>query len=180
MEAVTIETSSVKSWLLRFNEAQRTLELLRERLDLAETAAHSPRSAIPDGMPHGSGNPVDALGRTVAKLEKLRSQVAAAEIEANSLYEEIETAIGRIDGAQCAEKRAVLALKYLDLASWTGVNNALFGDKKDFLYKEDSFMRRTFYIHADALKKLGDILDAQKPAEAATRSELAAGRRVAE
>lgn len=171
MEAVTIETSSVKSWLLRFNEAQRTLELLRERLDLAETAAHSPRSAIPDGMPHGSGNPVDALGRTVAKLEKLRSQVAAAEIEANSLYEEIETAIGKIGGARCAEKRAILQLRYLDVMSWEAVNNAFFGDRKDFLYKEDSFMRRTFYIHGEALKKLGDILDAQKPAEAATRSD---------
>lgn len=171
MEAVTIETSSVKSWLLRFNEAQRTLELLRERLDLAETAAHSPRSAIPDGMPHGSGNPMDTLGKTVAKLDKLRSQVAAAQAKADSIYEEIEEAIGKIAGARCAEKKAALQLRYLDVMSWETVNNALFGDKKDFLYKEDSFMRRTFYIHGEALKKLGDILDAQKPAEAATRSD---------
>ena len=171
MEAVTIETSSVKTWLLRFNEAQRTLELLRERLDLAETAAHSPKTAIPDGMPHGSGNPVDILGSTVAKLEKLRSQVSAAQAKADSIYEEIEEAIGKIAGARCAEKKAVLQLRYLDVMSWETVNNALFGDKKDFLYKEDSFMRRTFYIHGEALKKIGDILDAQKPAEAATRSD---------
>lgn len=171
MEAVTIETSSVKSWLLRFNEAQRTLELLRERLDLAETAAHSPRSSISDGMPHGSGNPVDTLGKTVAKLDKLRSQVAAAEIKANSLYEEIETAIGKIGGARCAERRTVLQLRYLDSVDWSGVNSALFGDRENFLYKEDSFMRRTFYIHGDALKKLGDILDAQEATEAATRSD---------
>lgn len=168
---INIRTDDVKQWLGRYAEVYRTLELLRERLDLAETAAHSARSAIPDGMPHGSGNPVDALGSTVAKLEKLRSQVAAAQAKADSIYEEIEEAIGKIAGARCAEKKAALQLRYLDVMSWETVNNALFGDKKDFLYKEDSFMRRTFYIHADALKKLGDILDAQKPAEAATRSD---------
>ena len=122
-------------------------------------------------MPHGSGNPVDTLGSTVAKLEKLRSQVAAAKSEADSIGLEIEAAIAQIGGARCVEKRVLLEMRYLDMMEWCDINSALFGDKKDFLYKEDSFMRRTFYIHADALKKLGDILDAQKPAEAATRSD---------
>lgn len=156
---------------MRYSEAYRTLELLRERLDLAETAAHNPRSATPDGMPHGSGNPVDVLGKTIAKLERLRSQVAAAEIESDSIYEEIEEAIGKIAGARCAEKKSVLQLRYLDCAAWSDVNNALFGDRKDFLDREDSYMRRVFYIHGEALGKLSVILDAQKPAEAAARSD---------
>lgn len=171
MEVATIETEKVKTWLMRYGEAARSLELLQERLSLAEAAAYSTRSAAPNGMPHGGGNPVDTLGKTVAKLDKLRSQVAAAEIKANSLYEEIETAIGKIGGARCAERRTALQLRYLDSVDWSGVNSALFGDRENFLYKEDSFMRRTFYIHGDALKKLGDILDAQEATEAATRSD---------
>ena len=119
-------------------------------------------------MPHGSGNPVDTLGKTVAKLEKLRSQVAAAKSKVDIISLEIEEAIAKIGGVRCAEKRATLEMRYLDLLEWGDVNRALFGDKEDFLDREDSYMRRVFYIHGEALKKLGDILDAQKPAEAAT------------
>ena len=171
MEVTKIETCSVKTWLQRYSQAWRSYELLLERLIVAEAVAHSPKSAIPDGMPRGSGNPVDALGSTVAKLEKLRSQVSAAKSKADSIGLEIEAAIAQIGGARCVEKRVLLEMKYLDLMEWGDINRALFREKSDFLLREDSYQRRTFYIHADALKKLGDILDAQKPAEAATRSD---------
>lgn len=168
---INIRTDDVKRWLGRYAEVYRSLELLRERLDLAETAAYNTKSATPDGMPRSGGNPVDTLGRAVAKLEKLRAQVSATQAKADSIYEEIEEAIDKIAGARCAEKRTVLLMRYLDLMAWSDVNNALFGDREDFLTIEDSLMRRTFYIHGEALKKLGDILDAQRPAEAATRSD---------
>lgn len=169
MEVLTIESNEVKAWLQRYSQAWRDYELLLERFTVAETAAHSPRAAIPDGMPHGSGNPVDIVGRTVAKLEKLRAQVSAAKSKVDIIGLELEEAIGKIGGARCVEKRTLLAMKYLDMWEWPDVNRALFGKKSDFLLREDSYQRRTFYIHADALKKLGDILDVQRPAEAATQ-----------
>lgn len=171
LEASTIKIEDVKAWLQRFGEIHRSCELLKERIDLAEAAAYNTKSATPDGMPHSGADPVDIVGRTVARLDSLRAKLAAAESEENSVFSEIDEAIEQISGKKSSEKQAVLQMRYLDFMDWEGVNSALFGERQDFLLREDSFLRKTFYIHAAALKKLSVILDAQKPAEAATRSD---------
>lgn len=114
---------------------------------------------------------VDTLGGTVARLDILRAKVEAAKFEGDTIFSEIERAIEKISGSRCAEKRAVLELRYLDMAGWDSVNYAIFGGKTDFLYREDSYLRRIFYIHADALKKLSVILDDQRAAGATTKSD---------
>lgn len=171
LEVSTIEIEDVKAWLQRFGEIHRSCELLKERIDLAEAAAYSPRSAAPDGMPHSGGDPVDSLGRTVSRLESLRAKLAAAEAEENSVYSEIDGAIEQIKGKKSAERKMVLQLRYLDLAPWNSVNYAVFGGKTDFIDREESYMRRITYLHSDALKDLSAILDAQRAAETATQAD---------
>lgn len=171
LEASTIEIEDVKAWLQRFGEIHRSCELLKERLDLAEAAAYNTKSSAPDGMPHGGADPVDTIGRTVARLDSLRAKLAAAEAEAATVYAEIETAIERISGKKSAEKQAILQLRYLDLLRIGETNGVLFGGERDFIEREDSYLRRTTYLQTDALRDLAVILDAQRAAETATQSD---------
>ena len=171
MEVVTIDIENVKSWLLRYSEAHRSCELLKERLDLVEVAAYNTKSATPDGMPHGGADPVDTIGRTVARLDSLRAKLAAAQAEAATVYAEIETAIERISGKKSTEKQALLQLRYLDLLRISEINGVLFGGERDFIEREDSYLRRTTYLQTDALKDLSIILDAQRVAETATQAD---------
>ena len=171
LEVVTIDIENVKSWLLRYSEAHRSCELLKERLDLVEVAAYNTKSATPDGMPHGGADPVDTIGRTVARLDSLRAKLAAAQAEAATVYAEIETAIERISGKKSTEKQALLQLRYLDLLRISEINGVLFGGERDFIEREDSYLRRTTYLQTDALKDLSIILDAQRVAETATQAD---------
>lgn len=171
MEVIPIEIENVKLWLRRYAEAHKNCELLQQRLDMMETAAYGSRSAAPDGMPHGGADPVDTIGRTVARLDSLRAKLAAAQAEENSIFLEIDEAIEQINGKKNAEKWSILQLRYLDLVSWNSVNYAIFGANPDFLDREESYMRRIVYMHSDALKDLSAILDAQRAAETATQMD---------
>lgn len=171
IEVIPIEIENVKLWLRRYAEAHKNCELLQQRLDMMETAVYGPRSAAPDGMPHGGADPVDTIGRIVARLDSLRAKLAAAQAEENSIFLEIDEAIEQINGKKNAEKRSILQLRYLDLVSWNSVNYAIFGAKPDFLDREESYMRRIVYMHSDALKDLSVILDAQRAAETATQAD---------
>lgn len=171
LEASTIEIEDVKAWLQRFGEIHRSCELLKERIDLAEAAAYNTKSATPDGMPHSGADPVDIVGRTVARLDSLRAKLAAAQAEAATVCAEIETAIERINGKKSAEKQALLQLRYLDFLRIGEINGVLFGGERDFIEREDSYLRRTTYLQMDALKDLSVILDAQRAAETATQAD---------
>lgn len=161
-EVGTIEET--KDWLKEYRQLQSSYERLVERYCQQKAAAMSPRSAIPDGMPHGSTNPVDKIGATVAKLEALRAKVERAAAKANARYDEIDKEIDQISGVNWAVKRSVLQCRYLDLMGWAEVTEMLFWQQKDFADKYDTYLRRTFYIHAEALAAL-----------AAVRKELGSG-----
>lgn len=89
-----VDTESAKKWLLRYEPAMRKSEILEERLSEMEAKAYNPKSAAPNGMPHGGGDLVDTLGSTVAKLEHLRIKLEASKKAAYALYNEIDSTIG--------------------------------------------------------------------------------------
>lgn len=157
-----------KIWLNRHVKESKNLESLYNRLEALEEKAYNPRSAAPNGMPHSGGDPVDTVGNTVARMEKLREKIEESRKKVNSLYDEIGGAIAQIDGSDWANQRSVLETRYLDLMEWEEVNSILFGRKKDFYDREDSYLRRTFYIHGKALEKLSAILEAQEAPQTAT------------
>lgn len=151
------DISAVKEWLSDMRQLQSSYEQLVERYCQLKEATASPRSAIPDGMPHGSTNPVDKIGTSVARLEALKEKVESAAAKANALYTEIDQAIDQITGTNWAVKRSVLQCRYLDLMGWGEVTEMLFWQQKDFADKYDTYLRRTFYIHAEALAALAAV-----------------------
>lgn len=160
------EIAAVKEWLSDMRQLQSSYEQLVERYCQLKEATTSPRSAVPDGMPHGSTNPVDKIGAAVAKLEALRAKVERAAARANALYTEIDNAIDQITGTNWAVKRSVLQCRYLDSMTWEEITEMLFGQKQDFDLRLDTYQRRTFYYHGEALAAL-----------AAVRKELGSGER---
>lgn len=162
METV-VDTEAVKKWLRRYESAMRKSEILEERLSEMEAKAFNPKSAAPNGMPHGGGNPVDTLGSTVAKLEHLRTKLEASKKAAYALYNEIDSTIEMITGTgkDAENRKGVLQMRYLDGMSWEEVNSAMFGGNEDFLDREEAYLRRVFYIHGGALADLVPLIPEQ-------------------
>lgn len=163
-EVGTIEET--KDWLKEYRQLQQSYDQLIERFCQMQEAATSPHSPGLDGMPHGSTNPVDKIGAAVAKLEALRAKVERAAARANALYTEIDQAIDQITGTNWAVKRSVLQCRYLDSMTWEEITEMLFRQKKDYDLRYDTYLRRTFYFHGEALAAL-----------AAVRKELGSGDR---
>ena len=51
-------------------------------------------------------------------------------------------------------EKAVVKMRYIDSAEWEEITNTLFGGKDDFNYKCDSYQKRVFRAHKNALENL--------------------------
>lgn len=152
------ETDDVKEWLLRYSEINRNIDNLIQRSELLRDKAYAPSSTQIDGMPHSKGVNTDKIGALIAKCDELDAKAKEKIAESRNLYKEIDNTIKKIQGKGSADRRAVLQMKYLDLAGWDDVVFMLFGNKADFADKEESYTRRTFKLHNEALNILKDFI----------------------
>lgn len=54
-------------------------------------------------------------------------------------------------------QRQVILARYFDGHSWAQITALIFGNKPDFLERAESYMRRVFRIHGNALAELNKI-----------------------
>lgn len=165
----TIE--DVKQWLSRFAENERQLDNLIERVGLLRSRLESPRAATISGMPHSGGCEGDPIGRTLGQIEKLEEIGQDQLRKSRRLYAEINTAIDRITRRAWPDLRAVLKMRYLDLANWSEINFMLWGEKSDFNNHEETYLRRTYRLHAEALEAMLNIVPNFRGTENNTESE---------
>lgn len=154
----TTGTESVKTWLLELRAAITDAELTEERLDTLRSRAESARTASLSGLPHAAGETIDRVGVIVAHIEELAEENARLWKRASELRREREAAIKQIHGHGWPEQRAVLRLRYIDLETWNDLTFALFGSKKDYVEREESYLRRAYKIHGKALYELAQIV----------------------
>lgn len=152
------ETDEVKEWLLRYTEISRAIDNLIQRSELLRDKAYAPSSTRIDGMPHSKSGNADRIGTLIAKCDELDAEAREKIAQSRSIYKEIDNTIKKIQGKGSADRRAVLQMKYLDLAGWNDVVFMLFGNKTDFADKEESYTRRTFKLHGEALTILKDFI----------------------
>lgn len=157
----TAATETVKLWLSRYRQQSDYVERLAHELDTLEAKATSPGTALLDALPHAPGYAGDRMGGIVGRLDELRTELAEAQGEATAIRRELENAIKKIHGQHWPDRRAVLRFRYLLLLPWEDVNDALFGAKRDFLDREDSYMRRTYRLHGEALTDLLEFVPAE-------------------
>lgn len=151
-------SEEVKEWLLDFREQRRELETMFDRLEELTARADSPRSPVVDGMPHSGSRAPDRIGLVVAQLEELRNETEDLAQEVSKKRHEIEELVKHITGHGFANRRAVIRLRYVDGGSWDQVTFWLFGNREDFIGKEDTYLRRVHKLHASALKELAECL----------------------
>lgn len=150
---------TVKAWLCSYGELIKDFDNILERVEILRTRATSPSSPTLDGMPHEKGGNTDRIGYIAAQCDFLEREASDKLQKSRMLYKEIDNTIKLIQGRGSADRRAVLQMKYLDLAEWNEVVDMLFMKKEDFLGKEDTYLRRVFKLHQMALAELAELLN---------------------
>ena len=152
------EPETVKLWLSRYRENETALDDLLERIAALHSRLESPKGAAITGMPHGSWSEHDPFFRGLAKIEDLEARAKDLLAVSRTLYRELNDTIDHITGKGGADRRCVLRCRYIDGFPWDTVCEILFSRKPDFEEKQESYLRRTFRIHNEALEALQEIV----------------------
>lgn len=145
-------------WLSRYRENEAALDDLLERIAVLRSQLESPKSVALSGMPHGSVSEHDPFFRGLAKIEDLEARAQDLLEVSRKLYRELNDNIDQIAGKGGAEKRCILRCRYIDGFPWNTVCEILFSRKPDFDDKMETYLRRTFRIHNEALEVLSQIV----------------------
>lgn len=148
----------VKSWLGRYRELTQDASHIEQRIESLRSRLENPGAANLDGMPRSPGFAGDRLGQQLAVISDLEEELKAALTARWEVYQEIEGEIRQITGRGAADRKAVLRSKYLDLLSWPDLTFSFFGEREDFVDKEESYQRRALRLHGAAIAALTEIL----------------------
>lgn len=153
------DTAAIKDWLLEFREREKDIKWQLDRLDIIEMRLGSIGSPSISDTPKSSSPSQDRNAYMIAVKIDLENEIKEQQEKQRRTREEIEKIVHKL---RKAEERSVIRARYLDcaffhgdkLSDWNDVSNMLFGDKSDFLEKEDSYLRRTHKIHGTALQNM--------------------------
>ena len=154
----TIEET--RAWLSRYLENEELLDRLLERTAALRSHLEAPGSATISGMPNGGGYAGDKIGHTLGKIEVLEAEAQDLLAISRNLYREISQGISRLRGTAKGwpHRKVVLEMRYLDRLEWSEINKVLWSGKADFDDRLESYQRRTFRIHAEALEAMANIV----------------------
>ena len=149
-----------QAWLSRFLDNEAELDRLEDRIEGLRSQLEAPSSPSLTGMPHGGGYEGDRIGRTLARVEALETQAQELLTTSRRLYKEIGTAITQIKRVirKWPHRKVVLELRYLDGIEWDEINQILWSKFDDYADRYDTYKRRTFRFHAEALEAMRIIV----------------------
>lgn len=136
-----------KERLKRYIRIRQEVENQLERLERMEATLCSPSSTNLSGMPHGSFA-VDRMAIAVSRKIELEETIKAGLEKECQEVKELE------EGVQLLEEpneRQVIRMRYFDGLTWLEICEALFGKKKDYSERAETYERRTYKIHGTAL-----------------------------
>ena len=154
----TIEET--RAWLSRYLENEELLDRLLERIAALRSHLEAPGSATISEMPYGGGYAGDKIGHTLGKIEVLEAEAQELLAISRSLYREINQAISQLRGTAKGwpHRKVVLEMRYLDRLEWSEIIEVLWSGKDDFTDRYDSYNRRTFRLHSEALEAMANIV----------------------
>lgn len=161
MKSAEIETKekrydvdAVKSRLNAYRDKEREIDVKVERLETLVSKMKSIGSPVMSDMPKANGMSSDRIARNLEHKEELETAISAAIFEQKAERAAIELELKMLD---TSDEREVVRIRYFEGNSWSEATKIMFGMKADFERKQDSYLRRVFKIHGNALLHIAMI-----------------------
>ena len=156
MENLQIDVSYVKQRLTDYRESDRYIDNLielQERIESQLTGISSP--SFSDMPRSGTSTSPDRFADKIAKLDELKAKVKDRIERRDNERHYFEKLLSKI---KKANQVSVIEMRYFYSMEWEEVNSSIFGRKGDFEDREESYLRRVFYIHGEALASLAELM----------------------
>ena len=98
---------------------------------------------------------IERLGRLETRLTGIRSPVISDMPKSHGAVDDEDV----LDTLTKSDEKAVIRVRYHDRESWSAVSKILFGKRKDFSEKEESYLRRVHKLHGAALVNLARAIE---------------------
>ena len=161
---MTFAVDAVKAWLSQYREDDKELDEQYERLEKLRVKMYGLGAQVITDMPVVHGGTNDRLTDLIAKKEEIDTSMKRLAMKHLQDRENIEKVVSEL---KSAEEKAIIRLRYVDALRWEDVNQVIFGKKDDFCGKEDSYLRRVFLTHGNALTGIVDLMQLDKYRELA-------------
>lgn len=145
----------IKGRLEAYRDKNRDIDNQIERLERMEARMYGLGSPVMSDMPKGSNGSTDRMADMIAMRDCLKEEI---EISVNEQSEERAYFEKVVKTFRNSDEKAVIRMRYFDGVQWEEVVDMLFGGKKDYLGKEDTYKRRTFKIRKRALYHMAEYM----------------------
>ena len=132
------QTAAIKQRLKSYTALLREIENEEERADMLN-----------------SETPGEITGK---RRERTRKSLEALHTKEDAENSALESLLN----SATPDERAVIRMRYFDLASWDNIINAIFGAETDFIENAENYKARTFRLHGQALLKMAKALESSK------------------
>lgn len=150
------DVAYVKQRLVELRESDKYIENLFEQKEMIEAQLTGISSPSLSDMPKsGTSSSPDRFTYKIAKLDELKAKIAKKIEQRDKERRYFEKLLSSV---KKANQVSVIEMRYFYAMEWEEINNAIFGRKEDFEYRMDTYVRRTFYIHGEALSALALLM----------------------
>lgn len=159
------DVNAMKARLLGYRDIVKEIEADSERLERLETKMYGVGAQNITDMPKSPSPAADRIADMLQDKVELEEEIRSA-IEKKRTEKEYLNSI--IKQLRRSEERAVIRIRYFDCASWNEVVDVMFGDRPDLLEKEDTYLRRVYKLHGQALYSMAKCIAENDPGRSNT------------
>ncbi len=146
--------TAIKEMLSYHRELNQDIDNEIERLERMKSKAHYVGAVAYSDMPKSSSYISDRTADQATRILDLESEILGMIQERDVQKARIERMV------KCLRKsgeRAVIRMRYLDVASWNEVQKMLYGSNEDYEDKLENYKQRMFRLHSSAIESLAKI-----------------------
>ena len=145
---------AVKERLDAYRDGERDIENLTEALERIKAKLEGVGAQEITDLPKSPSPPTDRMSDMIAQKIELEEELQAC---ISFHRQERDFINGVLRKMKSADEKSVIRLRYMIGLSWYDVTDSMFGARKDYLRKEESYLRRVFIVHGRALEHIADI-----------------------
>lgn len=150
---------------MEYREKERDIDTQIERLERLIAKMTSVGAQTLSFMPKAPSSVEDRIGGQLVQKEELESSIRMAVEEQSQKRRTIESILARL---RFSDEKSVIRIRYIDRENWSAVTELMFGSRCDYGMRADSYQRRAFKAHGNALRNMAEVMngDPNMPAPA--------------